>query len=247
MPIKKQQKKLVKAITGLLIMVCASTLLSSTVQSQTSLTACENNKTHKVSFPPVGKSCKSDETAITLGGRGPAGPTGPTGPQGSSAAPSLDLEGTGALVAKSATCENGSCPGTLTASLTGQPFGSLSFSMDVLANQTAGADSCYVTTGLATIGSIDNPSNVNFEGELCLPNFFTYALRGTLTVIPQQDCQSAPWMVSAGELIAYGAEHTFGPTPLPGGNPIPPNQFSSSAIISVIGSTGQIPAPCPNP
>ena len=119
--------------------------------------------------------------------------------------------------------------------------------MDVFANQTASADSCNLTTGSATIGPIDNPLEVSFEGELCTPTFFTYVLRGTLSVMPQQTCQTAPWMVSSGELMAFGAVHTVGPTPLPEGNPIPPNQFSSSAIISIIGSTGQIPAPCPSP
>lgn len=247
MAIRKWQTGLAKAVPGLLVVFCASNLLSGTVRALTSLTACENNKTHKVSFPPVGKSCTSDESTITLGGPGPTGPTGPTGPPGSSGGPSLELEGTGTLFAKSATCVGGSCAGTLTASLTGPPFGSVSLSMDVFANQTAGADSCYVTTGSATIGPIDDPSEVSFEGELCTPTFFTYVLRGTVSVVPHQDCQTAPWMVSSGDLIAFGAVHTVGPTPLPGGSPIPPNQFSNSAIISIIGSTGQIPAPCPSP
>jgi hypothetical protein len=45
----------------------------------TSLIACENNKDHKITFPPVGSSCKSSETTLTilLNGGGPTGPTGP--------------------------------------------------------------------------------------------------------------------------------------------------------------------------
>jgi len=163
--------------------------------------------------------------------------------------PSLELEGTGALVPTSETCEpDGYCPGNLTASLTGPPFGRLSLNMSVFVNQTAGADSCYLTTGSATIGPSSNQSQVNFEVQLCV-DFFTYVLRGTLSIIPQRNCQSAPLMVSAGELIVYGAVHTIGPVRPPGGNPIPSNQpgGAGGAIISVIGSTGQIPAPCPSP
>jgi hypothetical protein len=164
------------------------------------------------------------------------------------------MEGTGALVPTSPTCGvDGLCPGNLTASLTGTPFGPLSLDMDVSVHQTAGPDSCYLTTGSASIASGGNPSQVTFEGELCLTSFFTYLLRGTVNITPDNVCPSTPpLMVSAGELIAYGAVHTSGPTPTPGptpGNPIPVNQpgGNAGAIISIIGSTGQIPAPCPSP
>ena len=166
--------------------------------------------------------------------------------------PSLDLEGTGALVPTSPTCgADGLCPGTLTASLTGPPFQQLSLDMSVSVSQTPSPDSCYLTTGSASIGTSGNQSEVSFEGELCVTSF-TYVLKGTLTTTPVNDCQSAPLIVSAGELIAYGAVHTSGPIPTPGpmmGNPIPVNQQGgkAGAIISIIGSTGQIPAPCPSP
>ena len=251
----------VKAITILLLMLCALTLPSGTVQALTSLTACENNQTHKIRFPTVGKSCRSDETAITLDGPGPIGPSGPSGPTGpsgppggSSNGPSLEMEGTGTLVPTSPTCGvDGLCPGNLTASLNGTPFGPLSLDMDVSVHQTAGPDSCYLTTGSASIASGGNPSQVTFEGELCVTSFFTYLLRGTVNITPDNVCPSTPQlMVSAGELIAYGAVHTSGPIPTPGptpGNPIPVNQpgGNAGAIISIIGSTGQIPAPCPSP
>jgi len=256
-------------------MLCALTLPSGTVQALTSLTACENNQTHKIRFPAVGKSCKSDETAVTLDGPGPTGPSGPSGPSGpagtsgaqgipgptgpsgppsgSSNGPSLEMEGTGALVPTSPTCgADGLCPGNLTASLTGTPFGPLSLDMDVSVHQTAGPDSCYLTTGSASIGSGGNQS-LTFEGELCVTSFYTYLLRGTVNITPDNVCPSTPpLMVSAGELIAYGAVHTSGPIPTPGptpGNPIPINQpgGNTGAIISLIGSTGQIPAPCPSP
>jgi len=257
-------------------MLCALTLPSGAAQALTSLTACENNQTHKIRFPTVGKSCRSDETAITLDGPGPIGPSGPSGPtgpagpsgaqgipgptgpsgpaSGSSNGPSLEMEGTGALVPTSPTCGvDGLCPGNLTASLTGTPFGPLSLDMDVHVHQTAGPDSCYLTGGSASISSGGNPSQVTFEGELCVTSFFTYLLRGTVNIIPDNVCPSTPpLMVSAGELIAYGAVHTSGPIPTPGptpGNPIPVNQpgGNAGAIISIIGSTGQIPAPCPSP
>ena len=263
----------------MVLMLCALTLPSGTVHALTSLIACENNQTHRIRFPAVGKSCKSGETAITLDGPGPIGPSGPTGPSGPSGpvgpsgaqgiqgptgpsgapgggagGPSLDLEGTGALVPTSPTCgADGSCPGDLTASLTGPPFGELSLNMDVSVHQPASPDSCYLTRGSASIGSGGNQSQVTFEGELCVTSFFTYLLRGTVNIIPDNACPSAPpLMVSAGELIAYGAVHTSGPIPTPGptpGNPIPVNQLggNAGAIISIIGSTGQIPAPCPSP
>jgi hypothetical protein len=267
MPLKKSQTKPLKAIAGLLLMLCALTLPSHTVQAQTSLTACENNQTHKIRFPAVGKSCKPDETAVTLEGPGPTGPSGPSGPIGPSGAqgiqgptgpsggPSLDLEGTGALVPTSPTCDAaGLCPGDLTASLTGPPYGQLSLDMTVSVKQPANPDGCYHTGGFASINPGGNPSQVTFEGELCLPSFYTYLLRGTVNIIPENVCPSTPpLMVSAGQLIAYGAVHTLGAMPTPGPtpmNPIPANNTgggNAGAIISIIGSTGQIPAPCPSP
>jgi hypothetical protein len=164
--------------------------------------------------------------------------------------PSLELEGTGALVPISPTCTDGFCPGNLTASLTGMPQ-QLSLDMSVPVTETASPDSCFLTTGSASIVLAGNQSAVNFQGELCIVDSFSYVLKGTLTSIPQQNCQTAPLTVFAGDLVAYGAVHTSGPipTPVPGGNPIPVNQQGghAGAIISLIGSTGQIPAPCPSP
>ncbi len=57
-------------------------VLVGAAEALTSLLACVNNKSHKVSLPPVGKSCNSAETAIVLGAAGSAGPAGATGPQG---------------------------------------------------------------------------------------------------------------------------------------------------------------------
>jgi hypothetical protein len=165
--------------------------------------------------------------------------------------PSLELEGTGALVPTSPTCgADGLCPGNLTASLSGAPFGQLSLDMSVVVSETASPDSCFLANGSASIGSSGNASDVIFKGELCA-DFITYVLKGTVTITPQRNCQSAPLMVSEGQLLVYGAVHTSGPvpTPIPGGNPIPVNEHGgkAGAIVSIIGSTGQIPAPCPSP
>jgi hypothetical protein len=228
----RRQITVAKAVAPLLLILCSPALFSfsDTNQALARLTACENNATHKVRFPKVGKSCKSDETVITLGG------------------PSLDLEGTGALVPTSGTCGvEGTCPGSLTASLTtGQLFGQSSLSMNVLVNETANETtylgSCYFTTGTATIG----PSQeVIFEGNLCVVRQYMYVLKGILTSIPQLNCQSAPVTVLAGKLIVYGAANTTGPLPPPGSNPIPAGE--GGAIISIIGSVAQIPSPCPSP
>lgn|GEM_PF-1622514 len=261
MLVKKWLIKVMKAINLLLLMLCASALLSGTAQALSSLTACENNKTHKVRFPAVGKSCESDETVITLGGpgptgpsgpqgiQGPIGPTGPAGPPGSSGGPSLDLEGTGMLVPTSSTCDaNGTCLGTLTAALTGRPSAT-SLSMEVFLNDTPIPDSpfgwppCYITNGGGTLGSF----GVNFEGKLCSVDFFQYTLSGTLSsAIPfAQVCQAAPAMVLAGELTVFGATSTIGAGPPPGFNPIPSGM--GGAIVNVIGSVGQVPDPCPSP
>jgi hypothetical protein len=69
-------------IFSAVLMVGSCFVLVGAAEAQTSLVACVNNKTHKVSFPPVGKSCNSAETALVLGATGPAGPPGPAGPGG---------------------------------------------------------------------------------------------------------------------------------------------------------------------
>ncbi len=70
------------AIFSAVLTLGACFALAAAARAQVSLVACVENKTHKVNFPPVGTSCKSDETALVLGATGPAGPAGATGPQG---------------------------------------------------------------------------------------------------------------------------------------------------------------------
>jgi hypothetical protein len=151
------------------------------------------------------------------------------------------------LVPTSSTCDaNGTCLGTLTAALTGQPSAA-SLSMDVSLNDTPIPDSpfgsppCYITAGNGMLGSF----GVSFEGKLCVVQGFQYTLSGTLSKGVSSVCQTAPAMVLAAQLTLYGATSTAGPVPPPVVNPIPFG--TSAAIVNVIGSMGQIPDPCPSP
>jgi hypothetical protein len=77
-------KKMTVLALGLILAVAFD------ASAQETLTACENNKTHVLRFPDVGKSCKSNETKITVvSGSGPTGPTGPEGPSGPAGATGL--------------------------------------------------------------------------------------------------------------------------------------------------------------
>jgi hypothetical protein len=153
------------------------------------------------------------------------------------------------LVPTSSTCDaNGTCLGTLTATLTGQPSAA-SLNLEVFLNDTPipnspnGGPPCYLTDGDGMLGSF----GVSFEGTLCVQSGFQYTLSGTLSRgIPFDSvCQTAPAMVLAGQLTLFGATSTSGPEPPPGFNIIPTGQ--GGAIVSIIGSTGQIPDPCPSP
>jgi hypothetical protein len=80
------QSPLLKASWSAALIIGFCLLLSAPAQAQTSLTACVNNKNHKVTFAAVGKSCKAGSTAVVLNGSGPTGATGPSGPSGPSGA-----------------------------------------------------------------------------------------------------------------------------------------------------------------
>jgi hypothetical protein len=168
---------------------------------------------------------------------------------------SLSLEGIGTLFPTSVDCDSGgNCPGNLTATLSGPPFGQLSLNMDLNVIQAAESDNCHLAIGETSLGSGTNPSQASFQGEFCPQSSgYSFILRGTFTVNPQQSCSTTPLMVSGGELIVFGANHTSGPTPPPGSNPIPGYPASGGptpsggVTISIIGSTGQIAAPCPSP
>jgi hypothetical protein len=165
---------------------------------------------------------------------------------------SVELEGTGALVPGPFVCDaNGTCLGVLTAALTGLPSAA-SLSLNVSLNDTPIPDSpfasppCYITNGSGTLGTF----GVSFEGKLCVAlDGFQYTLSGTLSRgIPENKvCQTAPAMVLAGELTAFGANSSSGPVAPPGSgfNPIP--NGASGAIVNIVGSVGQIPDPCPSP
>jgi|SRR5208283_1997356 len=67
-PIRAFQNSPRLAILSAVLAVGSYFAAAALVQAQSSLIACENNKTHAVSFPPVGKTCTSAQTTITLGG-----------------------------------------------------------------------------------------------------------------------------------------------------------------------------------
>jgi hypothetical protein len=85
--------------------------------------------------------------------------------------------------------------------------------------------------------------NVGFDGEFCA-GFDTYSLRGILEISPADACQ-VPQVVTVGDLTAFGSVHPLGPSPTPTINPFPAG-FNSSALISIIGTVGEIGAPCPS-
>jgi len=87
------------ALFSALLALCSCFAVAAPARALTSLTACENNKTHAITFPPVGKPCTSSETTITLnvpgptGPQGPEGPTGPAGPGGPAGSPGAGSPG----------------------------------------------------------------------------------------------------------------------------------------------------------
>lgn len=177
------------------------------------------------------------------GGKPTATPT----PNSAGTRPSLDLEGQGAITPGPEPCSQ-SCPGTFTSSLTGRPFRRLSLNLDLSVDSTAGPDLCYLTTGFGQFGGTDNLSNgfdARFQGKFCTSAGFAYDMSGTLTISPMQPCQ-VPQTVIVGTLLVSGAVHTSGPMPPPSTNPIPLGG-NSDAVVSLIGTTGQIAAPCPSP
>lgn len=222
-----------------ILIVAAFVPMAATNHAQAgSLTACENSKTHKVRFPAVGKPCKANESAIIL-----AGPPGPPGPPGPSGGLNLELEGTGSLIPSAAACSMaGTCSGTLTATLDSQ-----SLSLNLVINETpvsnapAGSPPCFVGAGTGTLDT----TAITFHGQLCVDGF-QYILSGTISsdLGPSDICQPSPVMALEGGLSLFGAVSASGPTLL-GGNPIPSG--AGGAIVSIVGSMGQIPSPCPSP
>ncbi len=219
------------------------------VQSASSLSAFPNNIVAAKSPTPTKKPKPT------------ATPTATPAPGGTSSS-SLELQGQGALVPSgSCFCADASvlvgcfCPGTFTSSLTGPPFGQIDLNFDLsvdLSPFTSGPN-CYRASGGGQFGATGNQNNgstIGFTGEICAASYI-YTMQGTLEIFPTQPCQM-PQTVMVGTLSAYGAVHQSGPvptsapTPALAINPIPSGS-NSSALVSIIGTVGQVAAPCPSP
>ncbi len=171
---------------------------------------------------------------------------------------SLDLQGQGALIPESCACADALsvivgcfCTGTFTSSLTGPPFGQIDLNFDLSVDPTpfTSGPSCYQASGGGELGPTGD-QNIGFTGELCAESYM-YSLQGTLEIFPTQACQ-VPQTVMVGTLAAFGAVHQTGPVPTAAPSPAPlanpiPSGANSSALVSIIGTVGQIAAPCPSP
>jgi hypothetical protein len=164
--------------------------------------------------------------------------------------PSFEVEGSGALL-PTGNCSQNGCPGAFSSTLSGPPFGKLDLNLAVTvdSNPVNPSSSCFASTGFGQFGSTDNQNNgfnASFAGQLCTGPSYAYSLQGVLEIVPTQPCQVTQ-TVSVGTLAMYGAVHQSGPTPIATpSNPIPAGS-NSGAVVSIVGVSGQIPAPCPSP
>jgi hypothetical protein len=141
--------------------------------------------------------------------------------------PSLLLEGKG-QIAPSGTCTSTSCPGTFTATLTGVPVAEVVLRLNLEVNPTADEfTGCHQVTGTGEINN--NACTINLVGQVCTPGI-GYTLSGTVQIYgpAHSDGNSSS---SVGTLLAFG------------GTSVPPNPVpsSSSSLVNLIGSSGQIP------
>jgi hypothetical protein len=176
----------------------------------------------------------------------------------SAARPSLEMEGQGSLkatgdcstsICPSGDCSVVTCPGIFTATVEGPPFGVMDVSINVITSATADPiTSCYTAAGSGSINSGD--MTISFTGKLCtVPNGNLYNLRGGIQIYTTNLC-SVPWMATSGTFDAFGGVHTIGPTPVPPPTPTPVNPIptgTNHAVISMIGATNVLSAPCPSP
>ncbi len=141
--------------------------------------------------------------------------------------PSLLLQGKG-RIAPSGACTSTSCPGTLTATLTGVPVAKVALTLNLEVNPIAdGFTGCYQVTG--TGGINHNAYTINLVGQLCTPGI-GYTLSGTVEIYGPAH-SSGNSNASVGTLLAFG------------GTNIPPNPVpsSGSSLVNLIGSSSQIP------
>ena len=173
------------------------------------------------------------------------------------------MEGQGSLIATGLCSTNGFCPGMFTATVSGPPLGAADVTFDVTVGPNAvfagrisgrvninALASCFPATGSGTMNG--GELTLVFTGTLCaVANGTTYSLRGGVQIYTTNQCPTSnQWTAISGTLDAFGEVHTAGPTPVPPPTPIPVNPMPAGvnhAIVSLIGSAGQLPAPCPSP
>jgi len=161
--------------------------------------------------------------------------------------PSLDLEGTAAL-APTGTCTKTQCSGSLSGSLSGSPIGvsAASLSLNLSLDLSQGFGGCYPTSGSGTVGE---NYDIAINGKLC-PAYDHFNLSAHAEINSSDLC-GAPWQAMAGQLNAFGQIHTAGPTPVPPkghrGHAVNPIAPVDQAVIAIVGTASQLPAPCPSP
>jgi len=162
--------------------------------------------------------------------------------------PSLELEGTGRLV-PNGECTKNQCSGIFSAALSGPPVGGTSVSLNLTLSlnprQTTAVAGCYETLGS---GSLGDSYGANLVGQLCLA-YDHFTLSANIEIAGNL-CAS-PWQAMSGQLTAFGRIHTIGPTPAPPksrpGHPANPIWPVGEAVVSIVGTASELPAPCPSP
>jgi hypothetical protein len=141
--------------------------------------------------------------------------------------PTLLLQGTGRIVPTGA-CTSTSCPGTLTATLTGVPVATVNLTLNLEVNLTADEfTGCHEVTGSGEINQ--GGVTINLTGQLCTPGV-GYTLSGTAQIYGPAN-STGNSRASVGTLLAFGGTHTP-PNPVP---------RSGRSLVNLIGSSGSIP------
>ncbi len=149
------------------------------------------------------------------------------------ALPSLAMEGEGEIAPTSQSpCSGTTCTGTLTATLSGRPFGKAGLTLNLSAGTaTDSFTNCNQLVGSGTING--DAFSVFLVGEICRPNpGVGYLLSGTVQIFSAS---------SPNEIAAAGSIAAFGGTNIPPHGPIP----SSQSVVSIVGGTAKIPVLLP--
>ena len=190
-------------------------------------------------------------------------PAGPAPTPTAAPRPSLEMEGQGSI-APTGNCSAAACPGSFTASLSGPPLGKVKLHFNLSVEPKPDAfTGCHEASGAGVLYGL----TISFVGTLCTPHnggFFNgtvlrYSLRGGVQIFDTDFCVPAmlgPMQTAiSGTFDALGEVHPYpGPSPTPTpvrpkpipNNPIPSGE-SNLAVVSMIGTSGRLPAPCPSP